>query len=70
MFNNNMLNTNLLDTNIVIAPMNNKISTVGASLAAISNENIQLAYAKASLYNTDGYSSPSDNVYFFKINFD
>jgi len=58
------------EDNIVIAPMNNKISTIGASLAAISNENIQLAYAKASLYNTDGYSSSSDKVYFFKIIFD
>ena len=60
---------NLSDNNIVIAPMNNKISTIGAGLAAITNQNIQLAYAKASIYNTEGYSSPSDNVYFFKIGF-
>ncbi|WP_339695836.1 hypothetical protein [uncultured Marixanthomonas sp.] len=60
----------LSDKNIVIAPMNNKISTVGAGFAAISNQNIQLAYAKASLYNTEGYSSPSDNIYFFKIDFE
>lgn len=62
-------NENLSDNNIVIAPMNNKVSTVGAGLAAIDNQNIQLAYAKASLYNTEGYSLPSENVYFFKIDF-
>jgi hypothetical protein len=62
-------NEGLYGTNVVIAPMNNKVSTVGAGLAAISNQHIQLAYAKASLYNTEGYSSPSDNVYFFKIDF-
>src|SRR5690606_8976288 len=55
--------TKISEDNIVIPPMNNKISTVVASLAAISNENIQLAYAKASLYNTDGYSSSGDKVY-------
>lgn len=60
----------LSDSNIVIAPMNNKISTIGAGLAAMTNENIQLAYAKASLYNINGYSSPGDTVYFFEINFD
>lgn len=45
--------------NIAIVPMNNKISTIGAGLAAIENPTIQLCYSSASLYNTDGYSLPS-----------
>lgn len=49
--------------NTVIAPLNNKISTIGAGLAAIENENIQLAYAKPNIYNTTGYSVPSEDIY-------
>lgn len=49
--------------NTVIAPLNNKLSTLGAGLAAISNENLQLAYAKPNLYNINGYSKPSNSIY-------
>ena len=55
--------------NTVIAPLNNKVSTIGAGLAAISNENIQLAYAKASMYNTEGYSIPNEDIYLHKVTF-
>ncbi|MPM08893.1 hypothetical protein SDC9_55209 [bioreactor metagenome] len=55
--------------NTVIAPLNNKLSTLGAGLAAIENENIQLAYAKATIYNTEGYSVPNDDIYYSKIEF-
>ena len=55
--------------NTVIAPLNNKLSTIGAGLAAIDNKEIQLAYAKASIYNTDGYSIPNEDIYYFKIDF-
>lgn len=48
------------DYNVVIAPMNNKISTIGVGLAAIENPAIQLCYSSARLYNTEGYSSPSN----------
>ena len=56
------------DMNTVIAPMNNKISTIGAGLAAIENENIQITYAKASIYNIDGYSIPNKDVYISELN--
>jgi hypothetical protein len=59
----------LADLNTVIAPMNNKISTIGAGLAAIENENIQLAYAKPNIYNTSAYSKPNEDIYFFEISF-
>lgn len=56
------------EMNTVIAPMNNKISTIGAGLAAIENENIQITYAKASVYNTHGYSIPNEDVYLCQLN--
>jgi hypothetical protein len=56
--------------NTVIAPLNNKLSTIGACLAALSNEDIQLAYAQPLVYNTKGYSVPNDDIYFYPLNFD
>lgn len=47
------------DYNIVICPMNTKISTIGVGLAALQNERIQIAYARAIEYNETGYSTPS-----------
>lgn len=55
------------DDNIVLAPMNNKLSTIGASLVAIENPKIQLIYAKAIEYNVSGYSEPMDTAYLFKV---
>lgn len=55
--------------NTVIAPLNNKLSTIGAGLAALENKDIQLAYAKATIYNTAGYSVPNDDIYYCKIDF-
>ena len=53
--------------NVVIAPLNTKISVVGAGLCALHNEDVQLCYAAASSYNIDGYSVPSDDCYLFSI---
>lgn len=58
------------DLNTVIAPLNNKISTIGAGLAAIKNQNIQLSYAKPNIYNTEGYSKPNFDIYMHEITFD
>jgi hypothetical protein len=55
--------------NTVIAPLNNKLSTIGAGLAAIANEDVQLAYAKATIYNTAGYSVPNNDIYYCRIDF-
>jgi hypothetical protein len=48
------------DCNVVIAPMNTKLSTVGVAGAAFRNDDIQLCYASASRYNVEGYSRPGD----------
>ena len=45
--------------NVVIAPMNNKISTLGASLLAIEMPEIQICYSSPNIYNVDGYSKAS-----------
>lgn len=54
------------DYNIVICPMNTKLSTVGVAMAALLNNDIQLAYSKAIEYNEDGYSIPSNTATLFE----
>lgn len=53
--------------NVVIAPMNNKLSTIGAALVAMGDNTIQLVYAEAMLYNYAHYSEPSDDCYVFDL---
>lgn len=55
--------------NVVIAPLNNKISTIGAGLLGISNVNIQLCYSQMASYNETSYSEPIDDCIIFKPNF-
>ena len=49
--------------NTVIAPLNNKISTVGAGLLAIKRPEVQVCYTQMGGYNTANYSSASDQCY-------
>jgi len=49
--------------NISLAPMNNKLSTIGAALAARQNQEIQICYAEATLYNYANYSQPGSTCY-------
>ncbi|PKM45200.1 MAG: hypothetical protein CVV05_07470 [Gammaproteobacteria bacterium HGW-Gammaproteobacteria-1] len=53
--------------NTVVAPLNNKLSTIGAGLAAIKNKNIQLCYAQPEAYNAETYSVPDENCYVVDI---
>lgn len=53
--------------NIIIAPLNNKISTLGVAFAALKNENIQVCYASANQYNINNYSKGCDFFYTFSI---
>ncbi|MFA4885516.1 MAG: hypothetical protein WC601_07060, partial [Desulfotomaculaceae bacterium] len=55
------------DMNILIAPMNNKLSTIGAALAAFDNKDIQMCYAHALSYNYSSYSSPGSQCYIFDL---
>jgi hypothetical protein len=51
------------ECNIVVAPMNTKLSTIGTGLAAFEEARIQLCYSPAIQYNFDNYSTPGDTVY-------
>lgn len=50
------------ERNFVVCPLNTKLSTVGATLAALAHPHIQLCYAEPIEYNTEGYASPGDEV--------
>lgn len=53
--------------NIIVIPMNNKISTLGVFLSVQNNENIQICYAPAVLYNERNYSSVGSDCYIYKF---
>lgn len=53
--------------NVIIAPLNTKISTVGAALAALERPSIQLCYSHPLQYNISGYSSPDENCRLFDL---
>lgn len=54
--------------NIVISPLNNKVSTLACAIVAIKNEDIQICYASANQYNIYAYSKESDYFLNFKLN--
>jgi hypothetical protein len=53
--------------NIVITPLNNKLSTISTALVALENIKVQLCYLRAHEYNYKGYSSPSDDCFLVKM---
>jgi len=55
------------DDNILIVPMNNKISTIGVGLFALKNEKIQICYGPALTYNIINYSKTGNKCYMFDI---
>lgn len=48
--------------NIVICPLNTKLSTVGAALAALELPHVQICYAQPAEYNVSGYAKPGESV--------
>lgn len=50
------------EENCVICPLNTKLSTVGAALAALADPRIQICYAQVVEYNCEGYAKPSNCV--------
>jgi hypothetical protein len=53
--------------NLIVAPMNSKISTIGAALAVLEKPEIQLCYAPAATYNFANYSEPDNCCIAFKV---
>jgi hypothetical protein len=58
---------NIKNENILIAPMNNKISTIGVGLFGLKYEDVQICYAPALTYNLLNYSTPGNLCYIFDI---
>jgi len=48
--------------NIVLAPLNTKMSTLAAGAVAQENPKIQLCYAEVDIYNSDSYSTAGSEV--------
>lgn len=55
------------DYNVIISPMNNKISTVSCALAAFDNDEVQLAIAIPAVYNHENYSIPGEDCHLLNI---
>lgn len=55
------------DCNIVLVPLNNKLSTIGAGLAAMDDSRVQVCYAEMGEYNESTYSSCKDECYIYKL---
>jgi hypothetical protein len=52
----------LVDDNIILCPLNTKMSTVGAAIAGLSWPRMQICYAQAAEYNLDGYAKPGERI--------
>lgn len=53
------------DYNIIISPMNNKLSTLAVATVAFEYPDVQICYASTNQYNTEAYSSPTNEVVLF-----
>ncbi len=49
--------------NIVISPLNNKLSTLAVASAVFKYPEVQICYASTNLYNIEAYSTPSNFIY-------
>lgn len=55
------------DMNILVIPLNSKMSTLGVIKSLGDNEEPQVCYAPALLYNESNYSVPGNDCYIYKI---
>jgi len=55
------------DTNRIIAPLNNKISTLAAAKLANDDPTIQLTYTQPERYNISDYSEPGDVAHIINL---
>lgn len=55
------------DKNIVVVPMNTKISTIGAALLVEKHPKVQLIYGLAEAYNTSDYSIANTASFWFRL---
>lgn len=55
------------DENIIVIPMNNKLSTIGVAKSIMLNDSVQACYAPAVIYNESDYSLPGKSCYIYKF---
>lgn len=55
------------DYNHVLVPLNTKISTIGAALAALEIPELQICYAEAEEYNYENYVQPGNLITIFEV---
>ena len=60
-----IIDSNIKDYNIIISPMNNKLSTLSVANVAFEYPDVQVCYASTNQYNTEAYSSSADKVILF-----
>lgn len=62
-----IIENNKASYNIVISPMNNKLSTLAVASAVFKHPEVQICYASTNLYNVDTYSIPSDFIHLIEV---
>lgn len=60
-----IIESNKEEYNIIISPMNNKMSTLAVANIAYDYPEVQVCYASTNQYNTEAYSSAADKVILF-----
>lgn len=55
------------DENLIVIPMNNKLSTVGVVKSLLNNQAVQACYAPAVVYNEENYSQPGTDCYIYEF---
>lgn len=48
------------EDNVIIVPLNNKVSTIGVALTVFCNPDVQICYGQPVIYNVKNYSIPSE----------
>lgn len=62
-----VLKSNFNDYNMIISPLNTKISSLGVGLYALEHNEVQICYAEAEIYNYSNYAAASDIVQVFSM---
>lgn len=62
-----ILGSSFDDHNIIISPLNTKISSLGVGLYALEHNEVQICYAEAEIYNYPNYATASDIVQVFSV---
>ena len=53
--------------NTIIAPMNTKVSTIGAAMLVFEREHVQITYGSAAMYNSENYSVSEEHCCIYSI---